>query len=1109
MISSRLGLRTFPRGGSSIHTSMTSKFNRFFAARNPPFTSGNTKYSNRFLGTYKGNGVIGIVREEGVSYWERRAPLCPEQVRQLVKVEGFRVLVQPCSKRVFTDKDYIEAGAEITPNLDEACLLVGVKKMSLDKIKEGKSYMFFAHVIKAQPANMGLLDHLLEKKARLFDYECITKGGLDDTPRLVAFGKYAGMAGMIDAFQGLGVRLLAEGQSSAFLNLPMSYQHDSLTTVYSNLAKIGKEIERNGGATGSSCNDPLIFAFTGTGNVSKGAREIFDKLPHEYVTVEELPRIRADVKAGIRSAKKLYAVVVTAKDMVRLKSNGQTRDASNQQFDKTHYYQKPELYEDVFHEKIAPHITVLVNGMYWDQKYPRLLTKEQIKKLRSNGNHSLKMVADITCDVGGSVEFLNKSTTIEKPFFTYVPETDSSSDGIETNGIVMLGVDILPSELPRDASEHFGKALMPLIPPLLKSKGGSIDDLPAELRRACITADGVLLPKWTYISRLRGSSNILPSPSSSASTAGTSRDQHSSTSRAVEVDANSKTVLTHVEMRGHLFDSGLINHVLDLLERGNVDFTIRNLSVRPNTTSGAVPSHLLFSVSGTETAVGQVIEDINKATKKNAAAHGSMKTMHHQRDADATIVVKPQRRVLLFGSGRVAAPVMRLFDMHDNIHVTIATDQEQQARELMQCIGEGRATFVNYTHPRDNHLLPRLFKDCDLAISLLPANLHIPLAKEAIQQRRHLVTASYVSPDMRALHEEAKAQGVILMNEVGLDPGIDHMLIMQAVDSIHQRGGVVTELVSLCGGLPDPAAADNPLRYKISWSPRGALLASTNNARYLKDNKIIEVPGADLLRSTQSSERFPTMRLEVVPNRDSLTYRDLYNVPKVASICRGTLRYEGWANVMQALKVLNLLDTMPTKFSTWTELLLGRPLKEWENQMGLSKDMGGRGRNIAIANAIEKRLVENGTVADVQAAMTALHWLGLCGEGSAENLSLPAASPIDCLAKLLEEKLVYAPGEKDMVAMFHSIVGTFPDGRKETHTSRLLAFGTVGGDSAMSATVGYTTAAAAELILEGKIKPQTHGGVQIPTDKAIYIPLLQRLKEFGITWSESESISNK
>jgi saccharopine dehydrogenase-like NADP-dependent oxidoreductase len=153
-----------------------------------------------------------------------------------------------------------------------------------------------------------------------------------------------------------------------------------------------------------------------------------------------------------------------------------------------------------------------------------------------------------------------------------------------------------------------------------------------------------------------------------------------------------------------------------------------------------------------------------------------------------------------------------------------------------------------------------------------------------------MVTASYVSPDMAALDAAAKAKGVVILNEVGLDPGIDHLLIMKSIDSIHARGGKVTELVSLCGGLPDPVAADNPLRYKMSWSPRGVLNAAGNSARYLSHGQVINVPGEELLLSTMPTNRIPTLRLEVIPNRDSLSYRELYGVPDVHSICRGTLR---------------------------------------------------------------------------------------------------------------------------------------------------------------------------------------------------------------------------
>lgn len=229
-----------------------------------------------------------------------------------------------------------------------------------------------------------------------------------------------------------------------------------------------------------------------------------------------------------------------------------------------------------------------------------------------------------------------------------------------------------------------------------------------------------------------------------------------------------------------------------------------------------------------------------------------------------------------------------------NVRLTIASEDQGQAVNLLKKLDDSeRGSFEQFRFPQDNSKLQSLISDCDLVISLLPATMHKAIAEEAINLGRHMVTASYASPEMRSLHHKAAEKGVIVLNEVGLDPGIDHFLIMRAVDAIHERKGVVKELVSLCGGLPDPVAADNPLRYKMSWSPRGVLTAAGNPAKYLSNGNLIDIPGEMLLKSATPSNRFPTLRLEVLPNRDSLMYREFYGVKDVNTICRGTLRYEG------------------------------------------------------------------------------------------------------------------------------------------------------------------------------------------------------------------------
>lgn len=452
---------------------------------------------------YSGNKVLGILREQH-GMWERRSPLSPVQVKELLnKVPGSRVLIQPCTRRIFSNDEYLAAGAEVTDDLTSANMIIGVKGVNKEKLIPNKSYMFFSHTIKAQPYSMPLLDTILEKKVRLFDYECITRDGRDDLPRLVAFGKYAGRAGMIDGLQGLGLRLLAEGFSTPFLHVPNTYMHPTLHDVTENLKMVGKMIQETGFPTSLS---PIVFAFTGFGNVAQGSREIFEQLPHRYVTVDQLPTLADDIKSGKLPSNVLYAVNVEMKDMVKPNDPSEV-------FDKADYYRHPQKYSPIFHQKVLPYITMLVNGIYWEARFPRLITKDQIKELRKKGNRNLRCVADISCDIEGSVEFLSRPSTIEDPFYTYDPEKQDIKSNITANGVLMLGVDNLPSELPRDASEHFGSRLLPLLEPLLTAQGNDAnacyEALPPELKRACIASDGELLPKWQYIERLRKQAAVL------------------------------------------------------------------------------------------------------------------------------------------------------------------------------------------------------------------------------------------------------------------------------------------------------------------------------------------------------------------------------------------------------------------------------------------------------------------------------------------------------------------------------------------------------------------------------------------------------------------------
>lgn len=257
------------------------------------------------------------------------------------------MLVQPSTMRIYKDIEFKQAGAEMVEDVSPANTIFGVKEFPLEQLIPNKSYMIFSHTIKAQPYNMPFLDACLEKKVRLFDYETIrappAPGG-GGGGRLVAFGKFAGFAGMIDCFRGVGERLLSLGYSSPFMGISSSYMYPDLPTAQAAIRKAGEEIAKYGLPPEIA---PMRFVFTGTGNVSQGARDIFELLPHKYVTAAELATLPPNPHI-------VYGCVVTAEDMVEPIEPGK-------KFNKKEYYENPQLYRPVFHEKIAPHTNVLVN----------------------------------------------------------------------------------------------------------------------------------------------------------------------------------------------------------------------------------------------------------------------------------------------------------------------------------------------------------------------------------------------------------------------------------------------------------------------------------------------------------------------------------------------------------------------------------------------------------------------------------------------------------------------------------------------------------------------------------------------------------------------------
>jgi saccharopine dehydrogenase-like NADP-dependent oxidoreductase len=339
-----------------------------------------------------------------------------------------------------------------------------------------------------------------------------------------------------------------------------------------------------------------------------------------------------------------------------------------------------------------------------------------------------------------------------------------------------------------------------------------------------------------------------------------------------------------------------------------------------------------------------------------------------------------------------------------------------------------------------------------------------------------------VKDAMKALDGAARQVGVILLNEVGVDPGIDHMSAMQVIDRIRDEGGRLVSFTSNTGGLPAPDANDNPMGYKFSWAPRGVILAGKNPARFLKEGTVVEVPGPELFSHHWTCPIAGFEELEVYPNRDSIPYIESYGIPTVRSMFRGTLRYPGWCATMKKIVDLGLLDEVERTdlagqtFAQLTAKLLGVDRKPSTDDLARHLGLSPEARPV-----------------------TDLEWLGFLSD---DLLPTGATTYLDVLASRMLSKMQYAPGERDMLVMQHEFVVEYED-RTERVTSTLIDYGIPRGDSSMSRLVGLPAAVAARMILQGEIDLV---GVHVPTIPAIYEPILKELETLGVRFIERTEI---
>ncbi|MBN1199682.1 MAG: hypothetical protein JXA23_10050 [Bacteroidales bacterium] len=431
------------------------------------------------------SNFIGI-RHEDKYEMERRAPLTPRHIERLVKQKKLDIVIQTSPKRIFSDEEYARAGARISKDLKRCSVIFGVKEIPLDSFEPRKTYVFFSHVIKGQPYNMPMLKRMIELKCNLIEYEKIVD---EQGKRLIFFGRYAGMAGMINSLWALGLRLKDFGLGSKLTRLKQAKDYHFLKEAIEAISAVGQQIAEEGIPHELR---PYVVAFTGYGNVSAGAQEILGWLPVKEISPEKLLTLHQRKKLPDNL---IYKVVFKEEDMVER--------IDDHSFELQDYYSHPEKYRSKF-EQYLPYISLLINCVYWDQRYPRLVTKKAIKKLFSRGRPKLTVIGDISCDVEGSVECTLQPATIEKPLYVYDPGSESITEGHSNEGMLVMAVDILPAELPRDASESFGDVLINFVKPIADADfDESFDDLdlPRAIKKGLILHNGELTSEYTYLEK--------------------------------------------------------------------------------------------------------------------------------------------------------------------------------------------------------------------------------------------------------------------------------------------------------------------------------------------------------------------------------------------------------------------------------------------------------------------------------------------------------------------------------------------------------------------------------------------------------------------------------
>ncbi len=441
------------------------------------------------------------------------------------------------------------------------------------------------------------------------------------------------------------------------------------------------------------------------------------------------------------------------------------------------------------------------------------------------------------------------------------------------------------------------------------------------------------------------------------------------------------------------------------------------------------------------------------------------------------------KKIVIFGAGRSSTSLIEYLlsiAEEQNFFITLLDYNEELAKSKISNNKFGEAQFIDANNQNERL---KYIKGSQLVISMLPAYMHLDIVKDAVNEKVHVITPSYVTDEIKSIDEDAQKNDVLILNEMGLDPGIDHMSAKKIIDEIEDNGGILTGFESFTGGLVAPESDDNPWNYKFTWNPRNVVLAGQGGAaKFIQEGKYKYIPYCKLFRRTEIIHIEGYGKFEGYANRDSLRYRSVYGLDEIPTMFRGTLRKIGFCRAWNVFVQLGLTDDSY--------------VIEGSDQM-TNRDFINSFLAYNPHDSVELKLRHYLGIEQDDYIWEKLVWLGLFED---KKIGLKNATPAQILQKILQDKWSLTEEDKDMIVMWHKFNFSQEGVDKEVR-SHMVYIGKNSQFTAMSDTVGLPLAIAAKLLLNGKIKNR---GVKLPIEKEIYQPVLAELEQLGMTFVEKE-----